>query len=1165
MSTPKLVITPKVLNVSSRTGKINFDYRLDNFTDPAVSSVAMEIYFSSELQIDVNAITIGDNVGTISTGGRIAVADGSNADSDSNTNNSVILTFQPLTTSSTDKSFITIPFVTTGAFDGQAMVNFIARSANPSLSVDAISSVVINNQTPAILEVGPGRTYTTIQAAINAASNGDVIRVLSGIYNENLTINKSITLEGPNKGIKPTTPDINLNGGIQVNQGYRSNVEAWIKGTITVAADGVTIDGFRLRNENGPLQWDGTPDNFKLLNNYVTGYNADKGPRFGDANSNNPTEVVRGWQIDGNYIGGLLGGGGTGGSMYLAGLGNSSIDNNTFWRPRAAHLYLASLTNVTIKGNKFYHGLHAGGANYDGFNQFFSGSGYGGYGYGGYGYGGYGGYGGSYGGGYGRNYWLELKGTNDGVNIVENSGEYNSGGIQLYGEVSDSFQFNNITIEKNTFPANNFINAYIEPSPNNLSGLIPAVMATARVVDNGPSGSNLVVRNNIIEKDLSQLKFTKDHTSSIDVRGNFNGVTIENNNLTSVGTNGGVSLITGLSFYGDLSETVLIKDNKLNGAGGTRGNAAYYGIDFIPNPALLTPAVDGYGTYTGSNLKIEGNTIDGWQVGVVLRNAGQITGNINIAGNTLSNNSFNVFDGINPTITTGQIPYAENQLQGVVLGTVLASDNLLNTDNVGIRQYAIISGNESGFFSINNSTGQVTLTAAGIAAAANNFETLPNTFDLGITVTDAGGLTATQTVTFTVTNVNEAPSFPAPTATFSTAENTTAVGTITAATDPDAGDTLTYTLSGADAAKFNLDATSRVLSFKAAPNFEAPGSAAGNNTYSVTVTATDAGGSTATQTVTVNVTNVNEAPSFAAPTATFSTPENSTAVGTITAATDPDAGDTLTYSLSGADADKFNFDITSRVLSFKTPPNFEAPGSAAGTNAYSVTVTATDAGGLTATQTVTVNVTDVAEVGNPPVITSSSTFSLVENTTAVGTITATDADGDSLTYSISGGADQNLFTINPNTGVLSFKTAPNFEAPGDAGTNNVYNLQVQVTDGNNPVTQDLIITVTNVNEAPSFAAPTATFSTSENSTSVGTITAATDPDAGDTLTYSLSGADADKFNFDATSRVLSFKTAPNFEAPGSAAGTNAYSVTVTATDAGGLTATQTVTVNVTDV
>ncbi|MCH4903128.1 hypothetical protein GSN00_01665, partial [Cylindrospermopsis raciborskii CHAB3438] len=111
----------------------------------------------------------------------------------------------------------------------------------------------------------------------------------------------------------------------------------------------------------------------------------------------------------------------------------------------------------------------------------------------------------------------------------------------------------------------------------------------------------------------------------------------------------------------------------------------------------------------------------------------------------------------------------------------------------------------------------------------------------------------------------------------------------------------------------------------------------------------------------------------------------------------------------------------------------------------SVTVTATDGGGLTTTQAVTVNVTDVPEVGNPPVITSSFTFFVAENSTAVGNIIATDADGNTLTYSISGGADRSLFTINANTGALSFVNAPNFEAPTDVGINNVYNLQIQVT------------------------------------------------------------------------------------------------------------------------
>jgi Ca2+-binding RTX toxin-like protein len=75
---------------------------------------------------------------------------------------------------------------------------------------------------------------------------------------------------------------------------------------------------------------------------------------------------------------------------------------------------------------------------------------------------------------------------------------------------------------------------------------------------------------------------------------------------------------------------------------------------------------------------------------------------------------------------------------------------------------------------------------------------------------------------------------------------------------------------------------------------------------------------------------------------------------------------------------------------------------------------------------------------------------------------ATDADGQSLTWSLAAGADAALFTINPATGALAFRTAPDFENPGDLGADNVYNLTVQVTDGAAPVTQAIAVTVTNV-------------------------------------------------------------------------------------------------------
>ena len=96
---------------------------------------------------------------------------------------------------------------------------------------------------------------------------------------------------------------------------------------------------------------------------------------------------------------------------------------------------------------------------------------------------------------------------------------------------------------------------------------------------------------------------------------------------------------------------------------------------------------------------------------------------------------------------------------------------------------------------------------------------------------------------------------------------------------------------------------------------------------------------------------------------------------------------------------------------------------------------------------------------------ATTTTTIAENTTLVTTVTATDIDlpAQTLTFSITGGADRALFAINGTTGVLNFVTAPNFESPADAGASNVYDVQVTVTDngtGNLTDVQDLAITVT---------------------------------------------------------------------------------------------------------
>ena len=107
----------------------------------------------------------------------------------------------------------------------------------------------------------------------------------------------------------------------------------------------------------------------------------------------------------------------------------------------------------------------------------------------------------------------------------------------------------------------------------------------------------------------------------------------------------------------------------------------------------------------------------------------------------------------------------------------------------------------------------------------------------------------------------------------------------------------------------------------------------------------------------------------------------------------------------------------------------------------------------------------------PPTITSGSTPSVPENQTAVIDVEATDPEGDTegagLTYSLTGGADQAFFSIVAASGVLTFDTAPDFEAPADASADNIYEVEVTVTDsGGATDAQLLLVTVTDVVETP---------------------------------------------------------------------------------------------------
>ena len=152
-----------------------------------------------------------------------------------------------------------------------------------------------------------------------------------------------------------------------------------------------------------------------------------------------------------------------------------------------------------------------------------------------------------------------------------------------------------------------------------------------------------------------------------------------------------------------------------------------------------------------------------------------------------------------------------------------------------------------------------------------------------------------------------------------------------------------------------------------------------------------------------------------------------------------------------------------------------------------------------------------------PVITSegggaTANINVVENTTAVTTVTATDPDLDTPTFSITGGADAALFSIDLNSGVLTFISAPNFESPADANTDNVYEVNVQTDDGNSGTdTQALSVTVTNILELN----VTNTDATGTGSLHEAIINANANIGVTDTITFNIGGGGAQTIIVDA--------------------------------------------------
>lgn len=441
------------------------------------------------------------------------------------------------------------------------------------------------------------------------------------------------------------------------------------------------------------------------------------------------------------------------------------------------------------------------------------------------------------------------------------------------------------------------------------------------------------------------------------------------------------------------------------------------------------------------------------------------------------------------------------------------------------------------FTPANNAT--VTALGAGVTTTQNFTYTI-----------QAGGTTfQPATLTITITGVNDAPVAPAPAPV--TASTSAPIGLgIVVPTDPDINangqpDPLTIssivlrhngTVDPTLASAFRIlpDGQTPQQAGQAAPgtplnlsslpavdqldNIVLDPSNLPAGTYSFEYTVRDSGGRSVRQTVTITLTNA--APVLSAD--AIAAVEDGGAVAGNVLANDRDPEGralTVTRIAHGADSRAVAANAATTIQGTYGALTLNADGSyafavdnasgtvqalrAGQTVTDSFIYTAIDPNGSSATAQITVTVTGVNDA---PRFTGNQAFNIREGRFDVARIATSDVDGDTLTYSITGGADAGRFFIDDLTGQLSFRNVTSIANPGDADGNNIYDVTVSVTDGTVTVARVLSITVSanGAPEPPVANDTTAAITEDAAQNTVSGQLVASDPN-NDPLTYALQG------------------------------------------------------------
>ena len=314
-------------------------------------------------------------------------------------------------------------------------------------------------------------------------------------------------------------------------------------------------------------------------------------------------------------------------------------------------------------------------------------------------------------------------------------------------------------------------------------------------------------------------------------------------------------------------------------------------------------------------------------------------------------------------------------------------DVLATDPDGGTVSYSIHHGQDQDMFDINQTSGWVSF----ISSFSPDFENPSdgnslNTYEVTVAAADENG-TSYQDFTIQITDEYEPPFFVT-SASYTAAENQLIVGTPTIS-DVDDGDSHTYSIEpqttySDDGALFDINSTSGQITFKSSPDFEANGSVAGNNTYNLTIRATDLGTVHADQNITVTVLDDNDQPSLSEGNINGSLISigEDTLVGTVLVdfnVSDQDASQTHLWALDGTDAAYFDVDSSTGELKLKVSLDYEIPTDANTDNTYELTLIASDSHTSPMTSDPFNFQVTVSNLNEPPYLTGTYDLSLSMN------------------------------------------------------------------------------------------------------------------------------------------------------------------------------------------